>query len=47
MSNTGDVSSLEPLEEQALPQAQPPGQVTMVAQISGLGAPAFSPRAHL
>lgn len=47
MSNTGDVSSLEPLEEQAAPQAQPPGQaVTLVAQTSGVGAPAYSPRAH-
>jgi hypothetical protein len=47
MSNTGDVPSLEPLEERAAPQAQPLGQaVTLVAQTSGVGAPAFSPRAH-
>ncbi len=47
MSNSGDQSALEPLEEQATPQAQ--GQapsVTPVVQTSGAGAPAFGPRAH-
>ena len=46
MSNTGDASQLEPLEEAATPQAGQASNVTPVVQTSGIGAPAFNPRAH-
>jgi hypothetical protein len=45
MSNTGD-TSLEPLEDQAAPRAPQASAVTPVVQTSGVGAPAFGPRAH-